>query len=102
MVRIESVAANPAGLAKQADTLVAALQPRGFAARSMPAGEGPPIVYGALDTPGAKRTVVFYAHYDGQPVKLADWATPPFAPVLRAGTLDAPIAQPPADARFDP
>jgi len=68
----------------------------------LPAGEGPPIVHGALDTPGAKRTVVFYAHYDGQPVKLADWATPPFEPVLRAGTLDAPIVQPPADGRFDP
>ena len=102
MVRIESIAANPAGLARQADILVAALQSRGFAARLLPAGEGPPIVFGALDTPGAKRTVVFYAHYDGQPVKPADGATPPFAPVLRAGTLDAAIVKLPAGGRIDP
>ena len=102
MVRIESVAANPAGLAQQADSLVAALQSRRFTARVLPAGKGPPIVYGALDTPGAKRTVVFYAHYDGQPVRPADWATPPFAPVLRAGTLAAPVVAPPANGRFDP
>ena len=102
MVRIESVAANPAGLAQQADVLLTALRSRGFAARLLPAGDGPPIVFAALDTPGAKRTVVFYAHYDGQPVKPGDWATPPFAPVLRAGTLDTAIVQPPANGRFDP
>ena len=102
MVRIESVAANPAGLAQQADVLLTALRSRGFAARLLPAGDGPPIVFAALDTPGAKRTVVFYAHYDGQPVKPGDWATPPFAPVLRAGTLDTAIVQPPANGCFDP
>jgi acetylornithine deacetylase/succinyl-diaminopimelate desuccinylase-like protein len=102
MVRIESVAANPAGLAQQADSLVTALQARGFAARLLPAGGGPPIVYAALDMPGAKRTVVFYAHYDGQPVKPADWATPPFQPVLRSGTLAAPVVEAPASGQFDP
>lgn len=102
MVRIESVAANPAGLVQQADSLVTALAARGFAARLLPVNGGPPIVFGSLDTPGAKRTVVFYAHYDGQPVKPADWATPPFAPVLRAGTLDKPIVTAPTNGRFDP
>ena len=28
----------------------------------------PPAVYGELRTPGATRTIVMYAHYDGQPV----------------------------------
>lgn len=102
MVGIESVAANPAGLAAQADGLVSALRSRGFAARLLPAGDGPPIVFAELDTPGAKRTVVFYAHYDGQPVKPVDWKTPPFAPVLRSGKLDAPIVAAPASGSFDP
>ncbi|MBC7521118.1 MAG: M20/M25/M40 family metallo-hydrolase [Sandarakinorhabdus sp.] len=102
MVQIESVAANPAGLAQQADSLVAALAARGFAARLLPVAGGPPLVFGALDTPGARRTIVFYAHYDGQPVKPADWATPPFTPVLRAGTLDKPIVAAPASGRLDP
>src|SRR5262249_21127667 len=39
-------------------------------------------------TPGAKRTVAFYAHYDGQPVEPARWATPPWSPVLRDGPLE--------------
>ena len=30
---------------------------------------------------------MFYAHYDGQPVDPAQWATPPWTPVLRDKTL---------------
>ena len=45
----------------------------------------PAVVYGEFNTPGAKRTVVFYAHYDGQPVNRAEWEADPFAPVLRSG-----------------
>lgn len=32
---------------------------------------------------GAAHTIVFYAHYDGQPVTLSEWQTPPFSPVLK-------------------
>jgi acetylornithine deacetylase/succinyl-diaminopimelate desuccinylase-like protein len=45
-------------------------------------------VYGELRTPGATRTVVFYAHYDGQPVEESKWATPPWEPTLRDGPLE--------------
>src|SRR5579863_1066691 len=38
-------------------------------------------------TPGAKRTVMFYAHYDGQPADPADWKSDPWKPVLRSGPL---------------
>ena len=31
---------------------------------------------------------MFYAHYDGQPVDPAQWATPPWTPVLRDKALD--------------
>ena len=33
-----------------------------------------------------------YAHYDGQPVDPAAWATPPWTPTLRAGTLEEKAA----------
>ena len=46
-------------------------------------------MFGELKTPGAKRTVTFYAHYDGQPVVPAQWATPPFDPVMRDASLAA-------------
>ena len=37
--------------------------------------------------PGATRTIVFYAHYDGQPVVRAEWTGDPWKPVLRDGPL---------------
>ena len=46
-------------------------------------------MFGSYASPDAKRTVVFYAHYDGQPVTPSKWASDPFAPVMRKGTLGA-------------
>lgn len=85
-VSIPSVAANPDGLAAMADRLRAKLAQGGFQTRLIGADTGaPPVVYGYLPTLGARRTVVFYAHYDGQPVDPAQWASPPFTPTLRQG-----------------
>jgi len=44
----------------------------------------PPAVYGEVLVPGAKQTIIFYAHYDGQPVDSTKWAKGihPFKPVL--------------------
>jgi acetylornithine deacetylase/succinyl-diaminopimelate desuccinylase-like protein len=46
------------------------------------------LVYAEWTVPGATRTLVLYAHYDGQPVNPAEWATPPFEPVLRTAPHD--------------
>ncbi|MFN0120130.1 MAG: M20/M25/M40 family metallo-hydrolase, partial [Blastocatellia bacterium] len=49
----------------------------------------PPVVYGEINVPGATRTLIFYAHYDGQPVEPAKWAGgDPFAPTLRSASLE--------------
>lgn len=89
LITVESVAANPGALQKQADLLVAELKKRGFEAQLLDGKGGPPVVFGSLNTPKAKRTVVFYAHYDGQPVVPAQWASPPFAPIMRDNSLAA-------------
>ena len=49
----------------------------------------PPAVYGEVNTPGAKETIVFYAHYDGQPVDSTKWlpGLHPFRPQLADGSL---------------
>lgn len=50
----------------------------------------PPAVYGEVLTPGAKQTLIFYAHYDGQPVNPAQWAKglQPFRPQLFNASID--------------
>ncbi len=59
------------------------MEARGIAARLVTAPQANPLAFGELRTPGATRTLVFYAHYDGQPIDPTEWATPPFEPVLR-------------------
>ncbi len=85
---IPNVATDTLNIRHNAAALVQMMQRRGIAARLLesPAG-GPPAVFGELRTPGATRTIVLYAHYDGQPVDSTAWATPPWRPVLR----DAPL-----------
>jgi acetylornithine deacetylase/succinyl-diaminopimelate desuccinylase-like protein len=49
----------------------------------------PPAVYGEVTVPGATQTIIFYAHYDGQPVDSNKWAKGirPFTPVIINGPL---------------
>lgn len=50
----------------------------------------PPAVYGEWKTPGAQRTLLFYAHYDGQPTDPKQWTGHlPWQPVLRTATIEA-------------
>ena len=88
---IPNLATDSANIRKNADHLVGMMSARGIAARRLESATGgPPAVYGELRTPGATKTVVFYAHYDGQPVgDTTQWATMPWRPVLRDNTLDA-------------
>jgi acetylornithine deacetylase/succinyl-diaminopimelate desuccinylase-like protein len=89
LARFKSVAADPAGIAAAADRLEALLKERGFDTRQLSAGTGtPPAVFGALKVAHAKRTVIFYAHYDGQPVTPSQWSSDPFSPLMRSGPID--------------
>ncbi|WP_324674475.1 M20/M25/M40 family metallo-hydrolase [Hymenobacter sp. GOD-10R] len=89
---VPSVAADSAGLRRTATTIADMMRKRGIAnvqmLRAKTAGV-PPAVYGEVKVPGATRTLVFYAHYDGQPVNPAQWATglSPFKPTLASGSL---------------
>jgi acetylornithine deacetylase/succinyl-diaminopimelate desuccinylase-like protein len=81
---IPNVAADPAGLKRNADFLVAMLKNRGVDARLLSFPGSPSVVFGQINVPGAKHTVVFYAHYDGQPVTPSEWdGGAPFTPVIR-------------------
>ncbi|HEX3837986.1 MAG TPA: M20/M25/M40 family metallo-hydrolase [Steroidobacteraceae bacterium] len=87
---IRSVAADPAGIAAAANQLQQLLQERGFQVLQLSAGPAtPPLVFGELRRAGVRHTVVFYAHYDGQPVTPSQWRSDPFVPVMRSGPLNA-------------
>ena len=77
---VPNVDADPAGLQRNADFLLSALKSRGVDARLLSVPNVPPVVFGQILTPGATHTIVFYAHYDGQPVTPSEWAIPPFQP----------------------
>lgn len=49
-----------------------------------------PAVFGEVLVPGATKTVIFYAHYDGMPVNPSNWASglDPFRPQLVTDRLD--------------
>lgn len=86
LLALPNVASNAEDVARNADALVAMLERRGIAARVIETPGAPVNVYGELLAPGAARTLLFYAHFDGQPVEPLDaWVTPPFAPTLRQG-----------------
>jgi acetylornithine deacetylase/succinyl-diaminopimelate desuccinylase-like protein len=86
---LRNVANNRADIVANADALTAMLQRRGLTARRLEAAGSPPAVYAELSVPGARRTLVVYAHYDGQPADSADWHGNPWQPVLRTGPLPA-------------
>lgn len=87
-VSIPSVASDRENIRRKASFLRDRLKRRGFEAELLET-EGNPLVYGNRPTPGATRTLLLYAHYDGQPVDPSKWRqSDPFVPVLRSGKLD--------------
>ena len=86
LLALPNVASDAPGIRRNADAIVRLLESRGVAARLLDGAGGPPVVYGELQV-GAPKTVVVYAHYDGQPVEPERWASPPWTPVLRDGPL---------------
>jgi len=87
LLAVPNVASDHANIRRNANLLLAMLQRRGLTARLLEEPNASPAVFGQLTVPGATRTVLIYAHYDGQPVVPAQWATPPWSPTLRTGPL---------------
>ncbi len=86
---LPNLASDPEGIRRNADALLRMLTRRGVAAQLLESEGSPPAVFGELRVPGATRTIVLYAHYDGQPVDPAQWRSAPWRTVLRDGPLEA-------------
>lgn len=89
LLSIPNVASDRKNIRLNADHLKNMLAKRGLTTELLETS-GNPLVYGELRVPGATRTLLFYAHYDGQAVDAAAWHQPdPFKPVVRDGRLYA-------------
>ena len=92
-LKIPNVATDTVNIRKNAEFLVQFMNARGISDVQLLEADDknvPPVVYGAIKVPGATETVIFYAHYDGQPVNPALWANGlhPFQPQLVSGRID--------------
>jgi len=85
LLAIPDVADVPADIQRNAAFLKGAFDKRGFETRLLANPANRPLVYAhlAAAVPGAK-TVLFYIHFDGQPVVPAEWGQKnPFEPVVK-------------------
>jgi acetylornithine deacetylase/succinyl-diaminopimelate desuccinylase-like protein len=90
LLSLPNVASDTVNIHANAQHISSLFQARGFHTRLLAVPGSPPVVYGELAAPGARHTLVWYAHYDGQPVDKTQWAVDPWTPVLRDGlTTDA-------------
>jgi acetylornithine deacetylase/succinyl-diaminopimelate desuccinylase-like protein len=89
LLALPNVATSDADIRRNAELLATMLGKRGIAARILETPGAPVAVFGELTTPGATRTLLFYAHFDGQPIgPEAAWKSPPFRPTLRTGRAE--------------
>ena len=105
LLALPNVASDGPNIEKNAEAIEAALRRRGVRTELLRAPGAPPVVYGELDSPGARRTVILYAHYDGQPVVASQWASDPWKPVLREKPLEEggrEVPAVPGRRSFDP
>jgi acetylornithine deacetylase/succinyl-diaminopimelate desuccinylase-like protein len=87
---IPNIASDTPNIQKNAEHLVGMLEARGIETHLLPITGRGPVVFGKLISAEAKPTVIFYAHYDGQPVDPAAWTDgKPFEPVLRDAAIEA-------------
>jgi len=105
LVSIPNTPADTENIRRNAQLLRDMLRRRNFTTEILET-DGNPLVWGELRVPGAKRTLLIWAHYDGQPVDLRAWKQAnPFSPVLRAGRLEDGAKEIPSIrslTKFDP
>jgi acetylornithine deacetylase/succinyl-diaminopimelate desuccinylase-like protein len=90
LLAVKNLHGDEEGLNRNAVLLEAMMKKRGLETQVWATSTGVPVVFGQKRVPGAKRTILFYIHYDGQPVAPKRWAqADPWIPVVRTDTMEA-------------
>src|SRR5262245_24720220 len=88
LLSVPNVSADKPNIRKNAELLKEMFARRGFTAEILETS-GNPLVYGELKVAGASRTMLFYAHYDGQPFNARLWKQESaFLPIMRDGRME--------------
>jgi len=89
LLAIPNLATDTANINRNAEAIRALCEKRGLVTKLLTLEGAPPVVVADLATPGAQRTIAFYAHYDGQPVDVSQWKGEPWKPEMRDGAGNA-------------
>ena len=80
--------ASASDIQVNANQLEKLFQKRGFITKQFANG-GKPLVLAEFPADPSKKTILFYLHFDGQPVILSQWSQPsPWQPVLKKKSAD--------------
>lgn len=105
LLSLPNVASDLLGIEANAEYIQAQMQSVGIDTELWRLPGTPPAIYGALDTPGATRTIGIYIHYDGQPADPSNWTHGPWDPTLYDRAMPAggqPITMPADGDAVDP
>lgn len=83
LLAVPNLASDTPNIERNARMIREMLKRRGLETRLLALRGVPPLVVADLPAPGAKRTIAFYAHYDGQPVDPSKWKSGPWQPTMR-------------------
>jgi acetylornithine deacetylase/succinyl-diaminopimelate desuccinylase-like protein len=91
LLSIPNVASDRENIRKNAAFILEMMKQRGLTARLLETKDPsvPSAVYAEWKTPGAVQTIIFYAHYDGQPTDPKQWTKSiPWQPALFSAPLE--------------
>lgn len=92
LLSLPNVAADAQNIRRNAEFIAEMMKQRGLNPRLLEAAtpNTPPAVYAEWRISGAQRTLLLYAHYDGQPTDPKQWSgTQPWQPVFRSAALES-------------
>jgi len=92
LLKQPSISSQRIGVQECAELLAGMMEDAGISCDILPMGgrNNPPLVYGEISSPNAKKTVLIYGHFDIQPPEpLELWDSPPFEPTIRNGRIYA-------------
>lgn len=108
LLSIPNVASDTVNIRRNAAHIMEMMKQRGLEPRLLEAKTPnvPPAVFAEWKNAGATRTIILYAHYDGQPTDPKQWTgLLPWEPTLRSAPLEAggnPIAMPAESESINP